>query len=81
MLRATNDGVTALIDHDGKVLGRLPQFEPSVLTGRVQPREGVTPYVRVGNWPIVLVSCLALAMAAWRWRRTVHGGSVPGRHT
>ena len=79
MLRATNDGVTALIDHDGAVFGRLPQFQPAVLTGHVQPREGATPYVRVGNWPIVLVSWLALAIAAWAWRRAAPGGSGPGR--
>jgi apolipoprotein N-acyltransferase len=71
MLRATNDGVTALIDFDGAVLGRLPQFQPSVLTGELQPREGWTPYVRVGNVPVVLASCLALAFAAFAWRRTV----------
>jgi apolipoprotein N-acyltransferase len=71
MLRATNDGVTALIDHDGLVLGRLPQFESAVLTGQVQPRDGLTPYVRFGNTPlltIVLVG-LATAWAAGRRRR------------
>ncbi len=51
MLRATNDGVTALIGHDGSLLGTLPQFQPGVLTGDVQPRTGLTPYVRFGNWP------------------------------
>ena len=39
MLRATNDGVTALIAHDGTLLGTLPQFEPGVLTGTVEPRD------------------------------------------
>jgi glyoxylase-like metal-dependent hydrolase (beta-lactamase superfamily II) len=33
MLRATNDGVTALIEHDGRILATLPQFQPGVLTG------------------------------------------------
>ena len=33
MLRATNDGVTALIAYDGSVTGSLPQFEPGVLRG------------------------------------------------
>ena len=41
MLRATNDGVTALIAHDGTLLGTLPQFEPGVLTGTVEPRTGL----------------------------------------
>jgi apolipoprotein N-acyltransferase len=78
MLRATNDGVTALIDHDGAVLGRLPQFQPAVLTGEVQPREGSTPYVRVGNVPIVLASWLVLAIGALAWRRSPVAPHAPG---
>jgi apolipoprotein N-acyltransferase len=70
MLRATNDGVTALIAHDGALLGTLPQFQPGVLTGTVAPREGSTPYMRVGNWPVVVLSLLAVVLGlAWpRWR-------------
>jgi apolipoprotein N-acyltransferase len=63
MLRATNDGVTALIDYDGAVLGELPQFRPGVLTGVVAPRVGLTPYVRLGNWPVLVVIYVALAGA------------------
>jgi apolipoprotein N-acyltransferase len=65
MLRATNDGVTALIDHDGRLLATLPQFEPGVLRGEAQPRAGLTPYVRAGNVPVLLLLVLALAGAAW----------------
>jgi len=60
MLRATNDGVTALIGHDGTVLGQLPQFQPGVLTGAVQPRTGLTPYVRAGNWPVLALLAIGL---------------------
>ena len=61
MLRATNDGVTALIGHDGTVLGQLPQFEPGVLTGVIVPREGETPYVRFGNLPVLALLVLAIS--------------------
>jgi apolipoprotein N-acyltransferase len=61
MLRATNDGVTALIAHDGSLLETLPQFEPGVLTGRVVPRVGLTPYVRFGNVPVLVLLALGLA--------------------
>jgi len=71
MLRATNDGVTALIAHDGTLLGQLPQFQPGVLTGVVEPRTGLTPYVRTGNAP--LLALLALAVAAARPRTRRHG--------
>lgn len=66
MLRATNDGVTALIDHHGVLLGTLPQFAPGVLTGSVQPRIGSTPYVRLGNWPVLLLGFAGLAAGLWR---------------
>ena len=61
MLRATNDGVTALIAYDGALLGELPQFKPGVLTGTVVPRVGLTPYVRFGNWPVLALLYLGFA--------------------
>jgi apolipoprotein N-acyltransferase len=65
LLRAANDGISAVIDADGKVAATLPRFKPAVLTGVVQPRTGLTPYARVGNWPVVLLSVFALIFAAW----------------
>jgi apolipoprotein N-acyltransferase len=50
MLRATNTGVTAIIDERGHVVGRVPQFVVAVLEGRAQGRTGSTPYVWWGNW-------------------------------
>jgi apolipoprotein N-acyltransferase len=70
MLRATNDGVTALIAHDGTLMATLPQFQAGVLTGTVQPRTGHTPYVRFGNWPVLVIAFAALALGfAWPRRR------------
>ncbi len=62
MLRATNDGVTALIAYDGQVISSLPQFRPGVLTGAVVPRTGLTPYLRYGNLPILLLLFAGLAL-------------------
>ena len=62
MLRATNTGVTAIIDPRGNVVARLPQFTEGVLSGEVQGYGGASPYVRFGNYPIVL-ACLALVAA------------------
>ena len=75
MLRATNDGVTALIAHDGTLIGELPQFRPGVLTGVVAPRTGLTPYTRTGNLPVLAIVFLGLALgcgAPWlRGRKVV----------
>lgn len=70
MLRATNDGVTALIAHDGTLTATLPQFQAGVLTGTVQPRVGHTPYVRSGNRPVLVITFAGLALGfAWPRRR------------
>lgn len=53
MLRATNTGITALIDSHGRVQKRAPAFEPAVLRGEVQPMSGSTPYVEWGNGPVL----------------------------
>ncbi len=65
LLRATNTGVTAVVDHNGRVLERLPQFETAVLRADVQPREGATPYVRWGNAFLVLLALALLAGAGF----------------
>lgn len=69
LLRGANDGVTALIDANGEIVDALPQFRPGVLTGVVQPRHGLTPYARVGNWPVVLLSMMGLVVAVMTARR------------
>ncbi|MEW6354615.1 MAG: apolipoprotein N-acyltransferase, partial [Pseudomonadota bacterium] len=68
MLRATTNGVSAIIDARGAVTARAPQFETYVLQGDAQPMQGATPYVRWGNYPLLLLAALSLA-AAFRGRR------------
>jgi len=63
MLRATNTGVTALIDHRGQVSAQLPGYQQAVLRGEVQGRSGSTPYVRWGNRPVLLSAALMLLAA------------------
>ena len=53
MVRAANDGVSAAIDSQGGVVATAPEYEANVMRAKVQPRIGLTPYARVGNWPAV----------------------------
>jgi len=57
MVRAANDGVSAVIGHRGEFVARAPEYEANVMRAELQPRIGLTPYARTGNWPVV---CLAL---------------------
>lgn len=62
VMRVTTNGVSALIDYKGKILSRSPQFESYVVTGYVQARTGATPYVRWGNYPVLLLILTGLAV-------------------
>ncbi|CAB3649060.1 apolipoprotein N-acyltransferase [Paraburkholderia rhynchosiae] len=61
MLRATNTGMTAAIDANGKVLGRLMPYTIGSLDITVQGTAGSTPYVTSGNNTVLAVSLLLLA--------------------
>lgn len=70
MLRATNTGMTAVIDAQGRLTAALPAFTTDVLETEVTPYRGLTPYVRWGNVPVLLLYLLALAgVLALRRRR------------
>ncbi|HJY78170.1 MAG TPA: apolipoprotein N-acyltransferase [Burkholderiales bacterium] len=70
-LAATNTGITAAIDRDGRVLARLPQFEEGRLEASAQGYSGATPYSRYADWPVVAVSLLILAFAVFVARRAL----------
>jgi apolipoprotein N-acyltransferase len=60
-LAATNTGITAAIERDGRVVARLPQFREGLLEVTARGYSGWTPYARFGDWPAVAVSLLLLA--------------------
>lgn len=69
MIRATNTGVTASIDAQARVVARLEDFTIGVLDGSVQGMTGLTPYVRLGNSPLLIVCFVLCAWALWRARK------------
>jgi apolipoprotein N-acyltransferase len=60
-LRATNTGMTAAIDHKGRVLAQLPTQQADLLVAQVQGMTGVTPYARFGNLLALGLAVLAIA--------------------
>ena len=63
MLRATNNGISAIIDEKGRIVAQLPQFDPRALTGKARLFSGSTPYVIYGNITIVSLCLLVLVIA------------------
>ena len=74
LLRAANDGVSAVIAPDGAVAARAPEFEAAVLRGSFVSRRGDTPYLAAGNMPVLLLAMLLLA-GRWAPRRIAGRGS------
>lgn len=64
MLRATNNGATAVIDGRGNVVQQLPFYRQGVLSTTVQGMTGDTPYIRFGNLGFLGLGALAL-LGAW----------------
>jgi apolipoprotein N-acyltransferase len=63
LLRATNTGISAIVNPQGDVVARAPQFEVYVLTATVQPGQGLTPYSRWEDWAVVMLLVLSLVAA------------------
>ncbi len=70
MLRATNTGITSIIDHHGVESSRLPWFTRGVLEGTIAGRQGVTPYVRFGDALVVALALLIIAITLFVTRRS-----------
>ena len=82
MIRATNTGATAIIDHRGRVTQLLTRQTRGVLTGEVQGTTVITPYAawvsRLGLWPLWLLSLVITVLAALAaWRRRVQTRRAP----
>jgi apolipoprotein N-acyltransferase len=82
MVRAANDGVSAVIGVHGEVITRAPEFKPVALVSKITPYAGATPYTHVGNYLVVGLAALALAYGllvgndrTW-WRRSERGGKA-----
>ncbi|WP_416305021.1 apolipoprotein N-acyltransferase [Neptunicella sp. SCSIO 80796] len=63
VLRATNNGISAFIDHQGNIISKAPQFVETSLSAEVENVISNTPYRRFGNWIIWLICLAGLAVA------------------
>ena len=60
MLRATNTGATAIVDARGRVQAQLRPYTRDVLSAQVQGMSGYTPYILLGNVPVLTAAALLL---------------------
>ncbi len=69
LLRVANTGVTSVVDHRGQVLSFLPAGAADTLRGHVQGMQGLTPYARRGDLPLLLICALSVVGLAVTHRR------------
>ncbi len=63
LIRATNNGLTAVMRPDGKVDAQLPQFETNALYAEVPLMQGMTPYQQYGDQPLQVVTGVLLLLS------------------
>lgn len=63
VIRATNNGISAIIDARGRVREQAPQFQRLVLRATVHGYEGSTPFMVMGSLPALLGCALLLVLA------------------
>ncbi len=63
VIRATNNGISAIVTPAGTIAQQSDQFVQQVLRGQVSAMEGTTTFMRWGSWPVVLLCCVFLLVA------------------
>ncbi len=62
LIRATNTGISAIIDDRGRIVTVSKQFVSDVLSGKVIPRTGSTPVAKYGVLPTIALCLLLLSI-------------------
>ncbi|HEY0336316.1 MAG TPA: apolipoprotein N-acyltransferase, partial [Burkholderiales bacterium] len=68
MLRATNTGMTGVVDERGNIVEVAPQFTTASVRATAQGYAGATPYVRWGNVAIIAF-CVVMLFASALYAR------------
>lgn len=77
LVRVGQAGISAVIDPTGRVHARLDLFVAGLLRGTVQLRSETTPYVRLGDWWVLVTLAVLLAIVAAARARSRRGTRTP----
>jgi apolipoprotein N-acyltransferase len=54
------------VNHKGEILKQLPTNQRATLTAIAQTRQGSTPFMLLGLWPLFLTTVLILLLGLYR---------------
>lgn len=66
LLRSTNTGITALVNDKGKIIKQLPTKQKATLTALAKTRQGSTPFMLLGLWPLFIITAFILLLGFYR---------------
>lgn len=73
MIRSTNTGATAVINHLGQITHQMPRLSRGALLANVEGRQGITPYAywtaRWDLWPLFIFASLLLLALSFSGRK------------
>ncbi len=76
VIRATNTGISAVIDPLGRVVAHTETFERASLRSEVRMMEGWTPFRSLGNWP-GYVALATIGVLGWLIRPSAPSAPAP----
>ena len=66
IIRAANTGISAIIDKNGLILKEISLDTEGLISGEVYPSKGISPYMRFGDYPVLM---LIFSIMLFYWKR------------
>lgn len=63
---ANNDGLSSVINSNGKIVSSLPAFSSQVLESTIKAATGATPWVLWGDLPILIINVFIILLVFYR---------------
>ncbi|GAB5414226.1 MAG: apolipoprotein N-acyltransferase [Congregibacter sp.] len=78
VLRGTNNGVSAIINHRGQIVTRSEQFVETTIVGDAEVMLGHTPFTSFGSVPLLSALSFLLVSMALMYRTLWRDSELPG---